>query len=87
MSTTLPRKVEVLSVVRSRYTGGGRPQTWDKRSAGIDVVSVEGGEQIRLWSDGGQSTPRHGWVLMLTGGNPQDGYQWTLYGLAKGAAF
>jgi hypothetical protein len=84
---SLPKKVEVLSVVRSRYVGGGRPKSWDSRKEGIDVVAVDGGEQIRLWSDGGQSTPRHGWVLMLTEGNSQDGFRWTLYGLAKGAAF
>lgn len=87
MTLSLPRKVEVLSTVRSRYADGARPPSWDARCDGVDVVAVQGGEQLRLWSDGGQSTPKHGWVLMLTDGNPQDGYKWTLYGLARGADF
>ena len=75
-------KVCVVSLVSSRYGGvGERPLQWDERQAGKDVVSIEGGETITLQSSPMQSTPKPGWILVLTGGSHHEGYTWTLYGI------
>ena len=79
-----PFRVTVDQVISSRYgLGSGRPSDWDKRQAGIDTIRTSEGKVIRLLSDGGQSTPAKGWVLMVTGGEPQSGYKWTLYGMPR----
>lgn len=70
-----PRRVKIRSVIRSRYevrgdnrfTIGTKPLSWDQRIAGVDEVVTETGEQLRLFSNGGQSTPAPGWELLLTG--------------------
>lgn len=85
-SRTLPRnaKVCVAEVVTSRYgaaRGGDRPLLWDERRAGTDTVRIEGGETITLQSSPMQSTPKPGWILVLTGGSHEEGYAWTLYGI------
>jgi hypothetical protein len=82
----LPRRVEVLGVLSSRYTphgGAERPQSWEGRIGGIDTVQVGGDETIRLVSSPMQSVPKPGWVLMLTSGDATTGYEWTLYGMSR----
>ena len=87
-------KVCVEDVVASRYglsvkpaSSGGkrseRPQSWDDRKEGIDVVRAFGGDTIKLKSSAMQSTPKPGWVIVLTGGSEQEGYSWTLYGISR----
>ena len=83
---SLPHRIKVIAVRSSRYqeTGTeGRPQSWDMRTGGIDVVEIEGGHTIRLCSSPMQSVPKQGWILMLTAGDPSSGYQWTLYGMSS----
>jgi len=80
----LHAKVCVSEVVSSRYGtshGAPRPLLWDERREGIDVVRVEGGATITLKSSAMQSTPKPGWILVLTGGSEREGYTWTLYGI------
>jgi hypothetical protein len=77
-------KVCILEVVSSRYgaaRGGERPLLWDERQEGNDVVRIEGGETITLKSSAMQSTPKPGWIVVLTGGSQHEGYTWTLYGI------
>lgn len=89
-SDTLPRKVLVKALVSSRYDDlysshklvcGGRPESWDDRVAGTDIIKTEEGEQIILQSNGQQSPPIPGHVLMLQDGDSARGFSWTLYGL------
>lgn len=86
-SRALPDKVVVRSLVQSRYGESDgraisdRPLAWDERLAGIDTVQLESGESIALNSDGQQSPPKAGWILLLTGGTAESGYTWTLYGM------
>ena len=81
----LPTRVVVQSVVSSRYEPGERPISWDDRREGIEVVAITGGEQLQLYSSGGQSTPAPGWEVLLTeatqGTDQQAAYSWTLYGI------
>jgi hypothetical protein len=83
---TKGRRVRVGRVVESRYSGGFRPLSWDNRGAGIDIVESIEGEVFRLSSSGQQSCPQPGWEIVLTSGDGEQGYAWTLYGLAPGAA-
>jgi hypothetical protein len=87
-------KVCVAEVLSSRYGAvsngaqraegaGDRPQSWDDRKTGIDVIRSLGGETIKLKSSPMQSTPKPGWVLVLTGGTYEEGYTWTLYGISR----
>ncbi len=76
----LPVKVTVSSIVEGRYSGP-RPASWDQRIAGHDLVTLADGSVIKLQSEGGQSVPQPGWVLMITSGDANTGYSWTLYGL------
>ena len=78
-------KVRVTGVISSRYghfSAGKRPLLWDERVDGREVVQVDGGEEVTLLSSAMQSTPRPGWILVLTGGSEREGYTWTLYGIA-----
>ncbi len=79
----LPRKVSIGEILSSRYPDHKRPQTWDDRTSGRDVVLTLEGERIELQSDGGQSPPKPGWVLMLTEktDDASPTFRWTLYGL------
>lgn len=82
----LPHRIEVLGVVSSRYAhkgGAERPQSWEGRVGGIDVVQLGSGESVKLLSSPMQSVPKPGWVLMLTSGDATHGYEWTLYGMAR----
>ena len=82
---SVPSRIEVEQLVESRYRSGERPLSWDDRIEGADVIRTTDGKTYRLMSDGGQSPPKKGWVLMLTGGDAEAGYQWTLYGLPQRA--
>ncbi len=72
------------STTRASYAGSqrdARPSSWDERVEGIDVIRAVGGETITLKSSAMQSTPKPGWIIVLTGGSEQAGYSWTLYGI------
>lgn len=81
----LPARLEIESLVQSRYPDGQRPLSWDARLEGADTVRTTDGKLLRLWSDGGQTPPHRGWVIMVTGGDAERGYSWTLYGLPQQA--
>jgi hypothetical protein len=81
MNIELPARVQVAKIVSSRYEGNVRPLDWDCRKSGIDTIQTNDGKLLKLSSDGGQSPPQEGWVLVLTAGDEQAGYAWTLYGL------
>jgi hypothetical protein len=78
-----PQRVEVSEIISSRYPDHVRPVSWDLRKAGFDLVKSSGGQTIKLVSDGGQSPPHPGWVILLTGGDASSGYSWTLYGMPR----
>jgi len=85
-SVVFPARVIVKEIVSCRYGAlppTGRLQSWDERKEGVDVVRLADGSTVKLWSDGQQSTPLPGWVIMITGGAPSDGYHWTLYGMPR----
>jgi hypothetical protein len=88
-SASLPKKIVIKSRLSSRYDehyadgrlqAGARPSRWENRIAGVDRVLSESGDEIALMSDGQQSPPSEGWVVMLTE-QRVEGYTWTLYGL------
>ena len=82
----LPHRVQVARLISSRYGSalrGERPENWDARRGGTDVIETQDGRQISLASSPMQSPPKVGWILMLTSGDEAKGYQWTLYGLAR----
>ncbi len=81
--TEIPLRVQVEKYIGGRYSSPGRPDSWDQRKAGIDYIGTVDQRTIKLRSDGGQSAPQPGWVVMITGGNSTDGYCWTLYGLPR----
>lgn len=81
----LPSRVKVADIVTSRYADNVRPADWDARRSGIDLVKTSDNKFVKLLSDGGQSPPQAGWVIMLTGGDYELGYTWTLYGLEQQA--
>jgi hypothetical protein len=78
--TNKPFRVQVAELISSRYLDGKRPLSWDNRCAGIDVVRSTDNKVIKLMSDGGQSPPQPGWIILV---RPQDSepYAWTLYGI------
>lgn len=88
MSSKAPFRVTVASIVSSRYGDLtiGRPESWDMRKEGVDVVQSSTGETIRLLSDGQQSVPQKGWVLLITDGDSTSGYRWTLFGMPEGVS-
>lgn len=61
-----------------------RPFVWDERCDGVDKIETTEGEVIELWSEGMQSPPKPGWVILLRE-QGAEGYAWTLYALPKGA--
>lgn len=83
-STPVYRRVKVCHLVSSRYPSAERPESWDNRVSGVDVVAVAGGQTLRLNSTPMQSPPKPDWVLMLTGGDSEHGFSWTLYGMPRG---
>ncbi len=79
----LLKKVTVAEIVSSRYVSGQRPDQWERRAPGSDVVRLSDGSVLNLLSDGGQSPPQPGWTIMLTGGDSAQGFRWTLYGIPR----
>ena len=79
----LPKRVCVAELVCGRYQAGGRPLSWDQRRPGVETIKTEDGQEIDLYSSGGQSSPAPGWVLLLTREHEagQPALEWTLYGL------
>lgn len=80
-----PCRVQVERLLSSRYSAQPhveRPQDWEARRSGLDEVEIVGGATIRLASSPMQSPPKPGWILMITGGDADNGFVWTLYGLA-----
>jgi len=77
----LPELVRVKQLLDSRYPSGERPQLWEERRAGCDRILCDDGRELRVCSDGGQSPPKKGWLIVLLGGDEDEGYQWTLYGI------
>lgn len=86
--STLP-EIPVLKLVKrvtsSRYQNieNVRPESWDLREEGRDIIETEDGLTLCLWSDGGQSPPQPGWKIMISDGDSSTGYHWTLYGLSR----
>ena len=85
MTNSQAERVVVERVVSSRYQDGVRPESWDARREGVDIIALAGGRTIRLWSDGGQSPPRPGWHILLTSAGPENSQRWTLYGVGQPA--
>lgn len=79
---SLPRRVLVQEIVKSRYARDSRPASWDERVAGTDVVRTSEGLVLQLTSDGQQSPPQPGWEILLRDGDAE-GYSWTLYGMPR----
>ena len=83
---TLPRRVVVSEVLSGRYAAGSRPVSWDARREGVESVRTTEGDNIRLFSNGGQSTPNKNWELLLTKENQfaeGEAFSWTLYGVSN----
>ena len=86
----LPARLHVKQLLSSRYDDlydqgfprGERPLAWEKRRAGVDVVTDAEGRVFRLQSDGQQSPPQADWVIVVRGGSSEQGYEWTLHGFA-----
>lgn len=76
-------RVIVKEVVQSRYPE--RPKNWDERFPGVDIIITEQGDTIELLSDGQQSPPKKGWVILLRDTDNEGRFTWTLYGLPKGS--
>ena len=94
MITKLPARIQVHELVSSRYglgyappetldEGLPRPLSWDERVSGSDVVKTQEGLTLKLQSSAQQTPPQPGWVLVLTVGSAEAGYDWTLYGLPR----
>lgn len=81
----LRKRVTVKKVLSSRYATSSRPSSWDERKDGIDCIRTTSGEEIKLLSNGQQSTPKEGWVILLQDGSEEKGFTWTLYGIPPGA--
>lgn len=83
----LPRRIKISKVLNSRYQPGKRPISWDERKEGIEKIISDTGEELVLFSNGGQSSPAPSWELLLMKENPFAGetsaLSWTLYGVAK----
>ncbi|MCI5065882.1 hypothetical protein MRY87_09175 [bacterium] len=89
------RRVVVSELLEGRYqqddgSFGERPLSWDERVSGRDRIRTEDGEEIALFSDGQQSPPQPGWVLLLLEPVSQEEFPskephltWTLYGMRR----
>ena len=82
---SFPFRVTVEEVISSRYSDHRRPSSWDERKAGLDIVRTTEGSVLRLLSDGGQSPPKSGWTLIVSEGEPEQGFRWTLFGMPRGS--
>ena len=82
MTSFSTRRVAIKELVSSRYQDGRRPESWDLREPGVDVVKTDEGEELKLQSDGQQSPPQPGWTILLTAKAEDGTFSWTLYGIA-----
>ncbi len=80
-----PRREKVAKIVSGRYLPGTKPSSWDDRVAGYDIIETSSGENISLYSEGDQSTPKIGWEILLSEEFPgvDPSYKWTLYGVPR----
>jgi len=81
---SVTKRVVVKEILSSRYQTTDRPVRWVERIAGIDKILTTSGQEVTLYSNGGQSTPETGWELLLTGPTTENGVtatSWTLYGI------
>ena len=76
-----PRRVTVTLISSSRYSNNQRPESWDDRHAGLDSIVTSTGEKIVLFSDGGQSPPQPGWIILVSATTYEGGSLWTLYSM------
>ncbi len=94
MTHKIPARIQVQELLNSRYgslckpspsldDGLPRPLSWDERVEGSDVVRSVDGQTVKLFSSAMQTPPQPGWVILLTDGDPQAGYRWTLYGMPR----
>lgn len=76
----------------SRYSPGSRPVLWEERHSGVESVRTTEGDEVKIYSNGGQSSPAPGWELLLlktrinpaaSDGSDAGAVLWTLYGLPK----
>lgn len=74
------RVVTVKNVLSSRYESEVRPDSWDERTAGIDRILADDGQEYSLYSSGQQSTPKPGWGILLQD-MKDNAYVWTLYSM------
>ena len=84
---TSSQRIVVQKVISGRYPSNIRPTRWDDRTAGVEKVISTSGEEIALFSNGGQSTPEIGWEILLmdTVTSPDaatSARAWTLYGIS-----
>ena len=73
--------VTVCRIVVSRYENNLRPIQWENRREGTDIVVLENGEEISLFSDGQQSPPKPGWKIVIYGKHEEGGFLLTLHGI------
>lgn len=88
---SLPRRVCVSEIISSRYQAGERPISWDERLDGIEQIKTDSGEVLKLYSNGGQSSPSVGWELLLIDqvqfAEEKNAFSWTLYGIKPKKVF
>ncbi|RMG42821.1 MAG: hypothetical protein D6719_05360 [Candidatus Dadabacteria bacterium] len=82
---SIPVRIKVKEILSSRYNNNKRPLSWDERKDGNDIVRSEDGRILNLFSNGQQSPPQPGWVILIKGGDADKGYNWTLYGMTPGS--
>ena len=87
---SFPKLIKVKRLIKSRYQNfdnceedQNRPASWNHRKPGIDLIESDSGEELQLLSSGGQPAPKEFWDIVLTSGDKESGYQWTLYGLGQ----
>ncbi|MDZ4785282.1 MAG: hypothetical protein SGJ02_04310 [bacterium] len=79
----VPVRVVVENIISSRYSDNERPLSWDHRRAGIDVIKTNDNMTLKLLSDGGQTPPKPGWTILVSKGDSELGYKWTLYSMPR----
>ena len=75
-------KLVIFNHALAQSLGLGFKKTSDNPSEN-SPTDIKDGSTITLLSDGQQSPPKAGWVVLLYEGSEQDGYRWTLYGIKR----
>lgn len=83
---TSSQRIVVQKIVSGRYPENIRPTRWDDRASGVETVLTTSGEEVLLFSNGGQSTPEEGWEILLMDAvtipdSNSTARAWTLYGI------